>query len=135
MTVYLTAAELKADDRVDDGLADAKADRIIDEVEDLVDRLAPMRRAGANGRRFDLTDTTLSAVQVAGLKAIVINLAVELVDDPAAFDPSPGQSVTGPDFSISLVRDATPRGQRALIRAAGSLDRLELRSLTASARP
>ena len=97
----------------------------------------PNRRAYAStGRLFDVGATGgLSAVQIAALRDVTVALAAEEYLDPGAFAPAAGESVSGPDFSVSGIRNGSPAGAAALRRAAGTLDRIGLRRLTARAMP
>lgn len=136
MPTYATADDLRADPDVADDLDEAVANKRLEAAEDLVDRLVGPRLAGANGRKWNIAaGTGLSTEAVNALRDATVLLAVEEVKDPAAFTPPAGDSISGPDFTISKPNRVGPAGELAIRRAAAKLSAHGLRVTGARARP
>lgn len=139
MGIYATVADARARTEVPDDpgeLSDARLEELIEEAELLVDRLVGVRAASSTtGRKWNVAaGTALSAGAVAALRASTVDAVVALVVDPEAFSPPAGESISGPDFTVTKAAAATPRGQAALRKIASRLDSFGLRVLTARAR-
>ena len=135
MGTYATVADVRAREEVPDAAppSDAAIEELIADAEDLVDRLVGARAASqTTGRKW--YPPNLSSAQADALKRSTVDLAVAAYVDPAAFDPPAAKTVKGPDFELTEAAATTPRAQRAMRAAAGRLDALGLRVLTARAR-
>lgn len=134
--VYAQVAELRADPAVPDGSppTNAELEALLVTAEETVDRLIGPRDVDADtGRKYVVDDAgPLTAAQRAALKRATILVALELYADPNAFDPPAGSRIKGPDFEVDEPATGTARARLALLRAAGVLDAVRLRVLTAS---
>jgi hypothetical protein len=139
MGTYASAADARARTEIPDDpavVSDARLEELIADAEDLVDRLVGPRAASSTtGRKWNVDPSSaLGAGAVDALKRSTVELVVASYLDPTAFDPPAGESVSGPDFSVTNAAAATPRAQRVLRAAAARLDSFGLRVLSARAR-
>lgn len=129
MGIYATVADVRARPDVADDRDEAEVELAIGHAEDLVDRLVGPRTASATtGRKWNVAaGTGLSVAAVDALRDVTAELAALELNDAGAFTPPAGESVSGPDFSISAPSSRSPAASAAIDRAAAKLDALNLR--------
>jgi hypothetical protein len=132
--VYAVAADLRARLELDAvALPDAAADTLLRAAERRLDRLAGAWPIRPNGRKLD--PTSLPNLFATAIREATLDLAAAEQRNPAAFTMPGAKSVIGPDFRLMDVAGLPPDGQAAIRDAVDRLDALNLRALTARARP
>jgi hypothetical protein len=134
MATYAVAADLRARLGLDlSALSDATAEALLQAAERRLDRLAGAWPLRATGRKLD--PTSLPGLYATAIREATLDLAAAAQRNPAAFTPPAAKRVRGPDFELVDTAGLPPDGQTAIRDAVDRLDALNLRALTARARP
>jgi hypothetical protein len=131
---YAAPVDLRARLELTDAeLTDAAATRLLERAERRLDRLAGAWPIRPNGRKFD--PAGLPSLYSTTIREATLDLAEAEQRNPDAYTPPAAGTISGPDFTLTNVSALPSDGKLAIRDAVDRLDVLNLRALTARARP